>query len=201
MAGMEKSAMLGEMPSEVGYQSTLATDIGRIEDRINSAKKGSITSVQAVYVPADDFTDPAIVATLPHLNTIAVLSREEAAKGNYPALDVLSSASSALDPDIVGERHYQVASEVKSHFQEYKELQHMISILGIEELSLEDRIIAKRAERLRRFLTQPLFSAEEFAKGKGVYVPLEKTIEGCERILKGEFDDVDLSELYMKGEI
>ncbi len=201
MAGMEKSAMMGNMPSEVGYQSTLATDIGHIEDRINSAKNGSITSVQAVYVPADDFTDPAVVATLPHLDAIVVLSREEAAKGNYPSLDVLQSTSSALDPDIIGERHYKVASEVKSYFQKYKELQHLISILGVEELSLKDRTIAKRAERLRRFLTQPFFSAEEFAGEKGVYVPLEKTIEGCERILNGEFDDADLADLYMKGTI
>jgi len=201
MAGMEQSAMLGSMPSELGYQATLATDIGELQDRITSTHKGSITSVQAIYVPADDFTDPAIVATFPHLDSIVILSREEAAKGNYPAIDVLASSSSALDPDIVGKRHYDIASEVKTYFQKYKDLQHIISILGIEELSLEDRLIAKRAERLRRFLTQPLFSAEGFAKEKGVYVPLEKTLEGCEKILKGEFDQKDLSELYMKGAI
>ena len=201
MAGMEQSAMLGSMPSELGYQATLATDIGELQDRITSTHKGSITSVQAVYVPADDFTDPAIVATFPHLDSVVILSREEAAKGNYPAIDVLASSSSVLDPDIVGKRHYNIASEVKTYFQKYKDLQHIISILGIEELSLEDRLIAKRAERLRRFLTQPLFSAEGFVKEKGLYVPLEKTLEGCEKILKGEFDQKDLSELYMKGAI
>ncbi len=201
MAGMEKAAMLGKMPSEVGYQATLATDIGELEDRIASTQKASITSVQAVYVPADDFTDPAIVATFPHLDSIVVLSRKEAAKGNYPALNILASTSSALDPDIVGERHYRVASEVKNYLQKYKDLQHIISILGIEELSLQDRIVAKRAERLRRFLTQPLFATEEFTHEKGAYVPLEKTLDGCEKILKGEFDNVDLEKLYMKGEI
>ena len=201
MAGMERAAMLGKMPSEVGYQATLSTEIGRLEDRIVSTQKGSITSIQALYVPADDFSDPAIVATFPHLDSIIVLSRQEAAKGNYPALDILSSSSSALDPDIVGERHYRIAFEVKNYLQKYKDLQHMISILGIEELSLQDRITAKRAERLRRFLTQPLFVAEEFSGKKGVYVPLEKTLEGCERILNGEFDDIDLEKLYMKGEL
>ena len=201
MAGMEMAATLGEMPSEVGYQATLSTDIGSLEDRIATTKKGSITSVQAVYVPADDFTDPAIVATFPHLDSIIVLSREEAAKGNYPAMDILSSTSLALDPEIVGKRHYKIAKAVKNHLQRYKDLEHIISILGIEELSLQERIIAKRAQRLRRFLTQPLFSTEAFSGLKGVYVPLEKTIEGCERILNGEFDKKDLSELYMKGEI
>ena len=201
MAGMEQAAMLGSMPSELGYQATLASDIGKLQDRIASTRKGSTTSVQAIYVPADDFTDPAIVATFPHLDSVVILSRQEAAKGNYPAIDVLASSSSILDPDIVGKRHYNVASEVKTYFQKYKDLQHIISILGIEELSIEDRLIAKRAERLRRFLTQPLFSAEGFAKEKGVYVPLGKTLEGCEKILKGEFDNRDLSELYMKGKI
>jgi F-type H+-transporting ATPase subunit beta len=201
MAGMERAAVMGKMPSEVGYQATLATDIGEFEDRIASTQKASITSVQAVYVPADDFTDPAIVATFPHLDSIVVLSREEAAKGNYPALNVLASTSSALDVEIVGERHYKIASDVKNYLQKYKDLQHIISILGIEELSLQDRIVAKRAERLRRFLTQPLFTTEEFTKEKGVYVPLKKTLEGCEKILKGEFDDADLDKLYMKGEI
>ena len=201
LAGMELATGLGKVPSELGYQPTLEKELSELEEMMNSNENGSITSFQAIYVPADDFTDPSVVAALPHLDVIIILSRQEAAKGNYPALDVLSSASSALDPDIVGERHYQVASEVKSHFQKYKELRHMISILGIEELSLEDRIIAKRAERLRRFLTQPFFTAEEFAAEKGAYVPLKKTLEGCERILKGEFDDADLEELYMKGEI
>jgi F-type H+-transporting ATPase subunit beta len=201
MAGMERAAMMGKMASEVGYQATLATDIGRLEDRIASTQKAAITSVQAIYVPADDFTDPAIVATFSHLDSIVVLAREEAAKGNYPALDILVSTSSALDPDIVGSRHYRVASQVKNYLQKYKDLQHIISILGIEELSFQDRIVAKRAERLRRFLTQPLFSTEEFIGKKGIYVPLEKTLDGCEKILKGEFDEVELEKLYMKGEI
>lgn len=201
MAGMEKAAIMGKMPSEVGYQASLADDIGHLEDRLVSTTKASITSVQAVYVPADDFTDPAIVATFPHLDSIVVLSRQEAAKGNYPALDVLSSTSTALDPDIVGERHYKIASEVKNYLQKYKDLQHIISILGIQELSLQDRIIAKRAERLRRFLTQPLFTTEEFNEQKGVYVPLDKTLDGCEKILRGDFDKVDPNKLYMKGEI
>ena len=201
MAGMERAAMLGKVPSEVGYQATLASEIGQLQERIVSTKEGSITAVEAIYVPADDFTDPAIVATFPHLDSIVILSREEAAKGNYPAVDILSSSSSILDPEIVGKRHYEIASKVKEYLQKYKDLQHIISILGVEELSLQDRIIAKRAERLRRFLTQPLFVSEEFTGKKGVYVPLEKTLEGCERIISGEFDDVDLSELYMKGEI
>ena len=201
MAGMERAAVLGKMPSELGYQASLAEEIGELEDRIVSTEKGNITSVQAIYVPADDFTDPAIVATFPHLDSIVILSREEAAKGNYPALDILASSSSVLDPEIVGKRHYEIAMAVKSHLQRYKELQHIISILGIEELSLKDRIIAKRAERLRKFLTQPLFVSEEFSGKKGVYVPLEKTLEGCERILNGEFDEVDPQELYMRGEI
>ena len=201
MAGMEKASMLGEMPSEVGYQATLSTDIGDLEDRVATTLNGSITSVQAVYVPADDFTDPAIVATFPHLDSIVALSREEAAHGNYPAVDILASSSSALSPEIVGERHYKVAFEVKNYLQRYKDLEHIISILGIEELSLQDRILAKRAERLRRFLTQPLFTTEAFSGQKGVYVSLEDTLSGCERILNGEFDNVDLSELYMKGAI
>jgi len=201
MAGMEVSAILGRMPSEVGYQATLATDIAKIEERIASTQKGSITSVQAIYVPADDFTDPAIVATFPHLDSVVVLSREEAAKGNYPALDILASNSSVLDPEIVGKKHYKIAMEVKSYFQKYKDLQHIISILGIEELSLKDRIIAKRAEILRRFLTQPFYTTQSFTGRKGLYVPLKKTIEGCERILKGEFDNIDPQKFYMIGEI
>jgi len=201
MAGMERSSLLGKIPSELGYQPTLSEEIGEVEERIASTKKGSITSVQAIYVPADDFTDPAVVSTFPHLDAIVVLSREEAAKGNYPALDILKSTSFALDPEIVGERHFQVAREVKSYLQKYKDLQHIISILGVEELSPNDRLIAKRAEILRRFLTQPLFTTEHFTGKKGVFVPLEKTIEGCERILNGEFDDQDPNEFYMKGEI
>ena len=201
MAGMERALMLGETPSELGYQPTLSTDIGKLEDRIISSQNGSITSVQAIYVPADDFTDPAITATFPHLDSIIVLSREDVAKGLYPALDILKSSSFMLDPEIIGKRHYQVVQEIKDYFQKYKDLQHIISILGIEELSLQDRIIAKRVERIRRFLTQPLFMTENFSGEKGVYVPLEKTLDGCEKILNGEFDNTDLDKLYMKGEI
>jgi F-type H+-transporting ATPase subunit beta len=203
MAGMERASMLGRTPSEMGYQATIYTDIAEIEDRISSTdkNKGTITSFQAVYVPADDFTDPAIVSTFPHLDSIIILSREEAEKGFYPAVDILSSTSTALDEEIVGQRHYRVANEVKSYLQKYKDLEHIISILGIEELSEKDKIIAKRAERLRRFLTQPLFVAEEFSFKEGIYVPIEKTIEGCEKILKGEFDEVDPNKLYMIGEL
>jgi len=201
MAGMERSSMLGRVPSEMGYQANIFSEIAEIEDRISSTDKGAITSFQAVYVPADDFTDPAIVSTFPHLDSIIILSREEASKGLYPAVDILTSSSVALDPDIVGEEHYKIANEVKVYLQKYKDLQHIISILGIEELSEEDRIVAKRAERLRRFLTQPLFSTEEFVDKKGVYVPLRDTIEGCKKILRGEFDDVDPNYLYMKGKI
>ena len=201
MAGMERAAMLGRTPSELGYQASLAKDIGDIEERVASNEKGTITSVQAVYVPADDFTDPAIVSTFPHLDSIVSLSRDEAKKGYYPALDILSSTSIALDPDIVGQRHYEIANEVKSYLQKYKDLQHIISILGIEELSKKDRIVAKRAERLRRFLTQPLFTTEGFSPKKGVYVSLEDTLNGCERIIKGEFDDVDPNKLFMIGKI
>jgi len=201
LAGMELATGLGKVPSELGYQPNLEEELSELEEMMDSNENGSITSFQAIYVPADDFTDPSVVATLPHLDAIIILSRQEAAKGNYPAIDVLSSTSSILAPDIIGERHYKVALEVKTYFQKYKELQHMISILGIDELPPEERIVAKRAERLRRFLTQPFFTAEEFAGQKGAYVSLDKTLEGCERILKGEFDKTDLSDLYMRGEI
>ncbi len=201
LAGMELATGLGKVPSELGYQPNLEEEISELEEMMDSNENGAITSFQAIYVPADDFTDPSVVATLPHLDAIIILSREEAAKGNYPAIDVLSSTSSNLDVDVVGERHYQIALTVKSYFQKYKELQHMISILGVDELPAQERIIVKRTERLRRFLTQSFFTAEEFAGKEGKYVPLEKTLEGCERIIKGEFDNVDLEELYMKGEI
>jgi F-type H+-transporting ATPase subunit beta len=152
-------------------------------------------------VPADDLTDPAVVSIFSHLDASLVLSRDVAEKGIYPAVDVLRSHSLGLDKDIIGERHFKIASEVKAMFQKYQELFHIIAILGIEELSRTDRIIAKRAERLRRFLTQPLFVTEAFNNKKGVYVPLEKTLEGCEKILNGDFDDVELEKLYMIGSI
>ena len=201
LAGMELATGLGKVPSELGYQPTLEEEVSELEEMMDLNENGSITSFQAVYVPADDFTDPSVVATFPHLDAVIILSRQEAAKGNYPAMDILSSTSAVLDSDIVGERHYKIALKAKNYLQRYKDLEHMISILGVEELPLQDRVIVERAERLRRFLTQPFFTAEDFSSQKGVYVPLEKTLDGCERILKGDFDNVDLSDLYMKGEI
>jgi F-type H+-transporting ATPase subunit beta len=199
LAGMEIGAMLGKVPSELGYQATLEEDMAEFQERIDVTDKGAITSFQAVYVPADDLTDPAVVTTFSHLSGALVLSRSIAEKGIYPAADPLKSYSIALDKDIVGERHYKIAGDVKSVFQRYQELASIIEILGIEELSPEDRLIAKRAERIQRFLTQPFFVTQSFSGQKGVYVPLKKTLDGCERILSGEFDDVELNKLYMIG--
>lgn len=199
MAGMEIGAILGKVPSELGYQATLSLDLSDLEERILATTKGSITSVQAVYVPADDLTDPAVVAIFSHLDTSLVLSREQAEKGIYPAIDILRSSSLNLDQDIVGEKHYAVASEVKRIFQRYQDLSHIIAILGMGELSRDDRIIAQRAERLQRFLTQPFFVTSSFNDKKGSYVPLAKTLEGCEKILEGDFDNTELSRLYMIG--
>lgn len=203
MAGMELGAMLGKVPQELGYQATLEKDFSDLEEKLFTTRHGAITSFQAVYVPSDDLTDPAIVAASAYFDGSLVLSRSVAEKGIYPAVDVLKSHSIALDPDIIGKHHYEVASAVKRTFQKYQELSHIIAILGIDELSGEDRIAAKRAERLQRFLTQPLFVAESFnPQGKkGTFVPLVKTIDGCERILKGEFDSVELEKLYMIGAI
>lgn len=201
MAGMEIGAVLGKVPSELGYQATLEKDLALFEERISAVNNHSITSIQAVYVPADDLTDPAIVAIFSHLGSSLVLSRRVAEKGIYPAVDILRSNSLNLNLDIVGSRHYNIASKVKEIFQQYQELSHIIAILGIEELSRKDRIIAKRAERLQRFLTQPLFVTEAFNSKKGVYVSLKKTLSGCERILSGEFDDTELDKLYMIGSI
>jgi F-type H+-transporting ATPase subunit beta len=201
MAGMEIGAVLGKVPSELGYQATLERDLAEIEERIKSSSDGSITSVQAVYVPADDITDPAVVTIFSHLDASLVLSRSVAEKGIYPAVDVLRSSSVNLDKEIVGKKHYEIALRVKEIFQEYQDLFHIIAILGIEELSRKDKIIVKRAERLQRFLSQPFFVTEKFSGRKGVYVPLEKTLDGCERILKGEFDEVDPEKLYMIGSI
>ncbi len=201
MAGMELGAMLGHVPSELGYQATLERDLAFLQERIRSNGDKSITSLQAVYVPADDLTDPAVTAIFSHLDASLVLSRDVAEKGIYPAIDPLRSNTLALDKDIVGERHYEVALKVRATFQQYKELSHIIAILGIDELSKSDRSIAKRAERLQRFLTQPMFVSEQFTHKKGVYVPLEKTIEGCERILNGDFDEIELEKLYMIGSI
>ena len=201
MAGMELSAMAGKVPSELGYQATLERELAILEERIRASNKGSVTSIQAVYVPSDDLTDPAVVAIFSHLDASIVLSREVAEKGIYPAFDVLRSTSLSLDPAVVGERHFAVASEVKKLFQTYEDLSHIIAILGIDELSRADRITAKRAERLQRFLTQPLFVTQSYNVGQGVYVPLADTIEGCARIVAGEFDDVDVEKFYMIGPI
>ncbi len=201
MAGMELSAMAGKVPSELGYQATLERELAQLEERVSENAKGSVTSVQAVYVPADDLTDPAVVAIFTHLDAAIVLSRAISEKGIYPAFDVLRSTSLSLDAEIVGARHFAVASEVKKLFQTYEDLSHIIAILGIDELSRQDRVTAKRAERLQRFLTQPLFVTQSYNAGKGVYIPLEQTLAGCERILAGEFDDVDVEKFYMIGSI
>ncbi len=201
MAGMELGSVLGKVPSELGYQATLEQDLASLEERISTTANGSITSVQAVYVPADDLTDPAVVTIFSHLDASLVLSRQVAEKGIYPAVDILRSHSLGLDKEIVGEKHYRIAAKVKKFFQRYQELYHIIAILGVEELSREDRMVAKRTERLQRFLTQPLFVAEQFSKMRGRYVPLSKTLEGCERILNGEFDNVDLEKFYMIGSL
>ena len=199
MAGMEIGAILGKVPSELGYQATLEKDLAVLQERISSGD--STTSIQAVYVPADDLTDPAVVAIFAHLDSSLVLSRDIMAKGIYPAVDPLRSHSVGLDKDIVGERHFRIASEVKAIFQKYQDLVHIIAILGIDELSRSDRIIASRAERLQRFLTQPLFVTESFNNKPGVYVPLPQTLAGCERILHGEADNIELEKLYMIGQL
>lgn len=189
-AGSEVSALLGRMPSAVGYQPTLATEMGQLQERITSTKDGSITSVQAVFVPADDLTDPAPATTFSHLDATTVLDRSIAALGIYPAVNPLSSSSRILDPLIVGERHYQVAFRVQGILQRYKELQDIIAILGLDELSEEDKIIVHRARRVRNFLSQPFSVAEQFIGIKGKYVTLAETIEGFEEILNGKHDDL-----------
>ena len=199
LAGMEIATQLGKVPSELGYQPTLEKEISELEEMMDVNKNGAITSIQAIYVPADDFTDPAIVSVFPHLDSLVFLSRDVAAKGFYPAVNILSSRSTNLDKEIVGENHFSIAMTVKKYFQKYESLRHIISILGVEELSEEDKIIARRTERLRRFLTQPLFVGEQFSRIKGKFVPLKETIDGCRRIINGEFDDVDPDKLYMIG--
>lgn len=200
-AGSELSALLGRMPSAVGYQPTLATEMANLQERITSTKTGSITSVQAVYVPADDLTDPAPATTFAHLDSTVVLSRSLAELGLYPAVDPLDSTSSVLEPGTVGERHYRVAEEVRSTLQRYKELQDIIAILGMDELSDEDKMTVARARKIQRFLTQPFHVAEIFTGVPGVYVPLEETIRGFEEILSGQHDDIEEGEFYMKGTI
>jgi len=201
MAGMELATSLGKVPSELGYQAILDKEFADLEERIVSSPEGSITSIQAVYVPADDLTDPAVVSAFSYFDAALVLSRRIAEKGIYPAIDPLKSFSVNLDEDIIGKRHYQIVREVKRIFQKYQELSYIIAILGIEELSEEDKIIAKRAERLEKFLSQPFFTAESISKRKGVFVPLEKTLDGCEKILNGDLDNIDPNDLYMIGSL
>ncbi len=189
-AGSEVSALLGRMPSAVGYQPTLATDMGLLQERITSTRKGSITSVQAVYVPADDLTDPAPATTFAHLDGTVVLSRQIAELGLYPAVDPLDSTSRILDPNVVGQEHYEVARGVQSVLQRYKDLQDIIAILGMDELSEEDKLIVARARKIQRFLSQPFFVAEAFTGRPGVYVPVKETVRGFKEILEGRHDDI-----------
>jgi F-type H+-transporting ATPase subunit beta len=200
-AGSEVSALLGRMPSAVGYQPTLGTEMGQLQERITSTKRGSITSVQAVYVPADDLTDPAPATTFAHLDSTIVLNRALTELGLYPAVDPLDSSSTILDPEIVGEEHYQVAREVQRVLQRYKDLQDIIAILGMEELSEDDKQTVARARRIQRFLTQPFFVGEIFTNIPGQYVPLKDTIAGFKEILEGKHDDKSEGAFYMKGAI
>ncbi len=200
-AGSEVSALLGRLPSAVGYQPNLATEMGALQERITSTKKGSITSVQAVYVPADDLTDPAPATTFAHLDSTVVLSRGLTELGLYPAVDPLDSSSTVLDPEIVGKEHYEVALEVQRILQRYKDLQDIISILGMEELSEDDKKLVARARRIQRFLTQPFFVAEVYTSFPGQYVPLKDTIQGFREILDGKHDGKTEQAFYMKGTI
>jgi F-type H+-transporting ATPase subunit beta len=200
-AGQEISTMLGRIPSRVGYQPTLSNEIAELEERIASTPEGSITSVQAVYVPADDITDPGVASVFAHLDTSVILSRSYAAKGLYPSIDPLESHSKLLDPQVVGEEHYRVAKEVKEMLVKYKELQDIITMLGMQQLSHEDRLIVTRARKLEKFLTQPFFVTESFTGRKGKSVPLSDTIAGCKKILSGEMDEVDETRFYMIGSI
>lgn len=200
-AGMEVSALLGRMPSAVGYQPTLATEMGELQERITSTKKGSITSVQAIYVPADDLTDPAPATTFAHLDATTVLSRQISELGIYPAVDPLDSNSRILDPAIVGQEHYDVARQVQEMLQRYKELQDIIAILGMDELSDEDKVTVSRARRIQRFLSQPFHVAEQFTGMPGKYVSLKETIRGFQEILEGKHDDLPESAFLFVGTI
>jgi len=201
LANMELSALLGRMPSAVGYQPTLGTDVGELEERITTTKKGSITSFQAIYVPADDYTDPGIVATYGHLDAVVALERSIAELGIYPAVDPLTSTSRILDPAVVGEEHYQVARGVQRTLQRYRELQDIIAILGMEELSDEDKLTVNRARRIQRFCSQPFHVAEQFTGIPGKYVPVKETVRGFKEILEGKHDDLPESAFYMVGTI
>ena len=200
-AGSEVSALLGRMPSQVGYQPTLETEMGQLQERITSTKSGSVTSIQAIYVPADDYTDPAPASVFAHLNATTALSRAISEKGIYPAVDPLDSTSTILKADILGEDHFRVANEVKEILQRYKELQDIIAILGIDELSDEDKLTVQRARKIERFLSQPFFVAEEFTGTPGAYVPIAETIRGFEEIIEGKHDEVPESAFFLKGTI
>jgi len=200
-AGSEVSALLGRMPSQVGYQPTLETEMGQLQERITSTRQGSVTSVQAIYVPADDLTDPAPASVFAHLNATTVLSRSISEKGIYPAVDPLDSTSTILKPDIVGEEHFRVANDVREILQRYRELQDIIAILGIEELSDEDRLTVQRARKIERFLSQPFFVAEQFTGLEGKYVPVEQTVASFKEILEGKHDDIPERAFLLKGTI
>jgi len=201
MSGSEVSALLGRMPSAVGYQPTLATEMGELQERITSSRQGSITSMQAVYVPADDYSDPAPVATFTHLDATIALERSIAEKAIYPAVDPLASTSRVLDPGIVGEEHYKVAREVQQVLQRYKDLQDIIASLGIDELSEDDKVIVSRARKIERFFSQPMFVAEQFTGRPGKYVPLRESVRGFKEILEGKHDDLPEQAFYMAGSI
>ena len=200
-SGAEMSALLGRIPSAVGYQPTLASEMGKLQERITSTKKGSITSVQAVYVPADDLTDPAPASVFSHLDAKTVLNRKIAEKGIYPAVDPLDSSSRVLDPQIVGQEHYKIATGIQQILQKYKDLQDIIAILGMDELSEEDKKVVERARKIEKFLSQPFFVAEVFTGSAGKYVTLEETLEGFKGILEGRYDDIPENAFYMVGNI
>jgi len=200
-AGAEVSALLGRLPSAVGYQPTLTTEMGELQERITTTSRGSITSIQAIYIPADDLTDPAVVATFAHLDAATILSRRQASQGFYPAIEPLESSSSLLAPASVGEEHYAIATEVRALLARYQELQDIIAILGLDELSDEDRLAVSRARRLQRFLTQPFFVSEPFTGMPGRYVPLEETLRGFREILEGRYDHIPEQAFYMTGTI
>jgi F-type H+-transporting ATPase subunit beta len=198
---MEVSALLGRMPSAVGYQPTLATEMGELEERITSTKKGSITSFQAIYVPADDYTDPGVATTFAHLDAVVALERSLAEQALFPAMDPLASSSRALEPRVVGQEHYEVARGVQGVLQRYKDLQDIIAILGIEELSDDDRLTVARARKIQRFLTQPMFVAEQFTGFAGKYTSVRDTIRGFKEILEGQHDGLPEQAFYMVGNI
>jgi len=200
-SGMEVSGLMGRSPSQVGYQPTLASELAELEERISSSSQGAITSVQAIYVPADDLTDPSATHTFAHLSASIVLSRERAAEGFYPAIDLLNSNSKMLSQTVVGKRHYLIANDVREVLAEYDELKDIIAMLGLEELTLHDRQIVSRARRLERFLTQPFFSTEQFTGYSGAQVDISDTLEGCERILNGDLDSLPEKDFYMIGSL